>query len=57
MKFVDLKLQDKKIRKNILNKINYIVSRNDFINGQINQKVENKFDKKYQLGYSALVSS
>ena len=57
MKFVDLKLQDKKIRKNILNKINYIVSRNDFINGQINQKVENKFAKKYQLGYSALVSS
>lgn len=57
MKFIDLKLQDEKIRKNILRKINNIVSKNDFINGQINRKVEDKFSKKYKLGYSSLVSS
>ncbi len=57
MKFVDLKSQDKKIKKNILNKINNILSKNDYINGKINNKVENKFSQKYKLGYSALVSS
>ena len=57
MKFVDLKLQDKKIKKKILKQISNVVSKNDFINGQINKKVEDKFSKKYKLGYSALVSS
>ena len=43
MKFVDLKSQDEKIKRNILNKINNVISKNNFINGQINLKVEDKF--------------
>ena len=57
MKFVDLKLQDKKIRKNILKNINKVITKTDFINGKINKEVEEKFSKKYKLGYSSLVSS
>jgi UDP-2-acetamido-2-deoxy-ribo-hexuluronate aminotransferase len=57
MKFVDLKSQDKKIKKNILNNINKVILDTDFINGKINKEVENKLSKKYKLGYSNLVSS
>ena len=57
MKFVDLKLQDKLIKKNIIKKINKVISKNDFINGQINKAVEKKFSEKYKLFYSSLVSS
>ncbi len=57
MKFVDLKSQDEQIKRNILKKINNVISKNNFINGQINLEVEDKFSKKYEIGYSSLVSS
>lgn len=57
MKFVDLKSQDRKIKKNILNNINKVISNTDFINGKINKEVEKKLSERYKLGYSNLVSS
>lgn len=57
MKFVDLKTQDKLIKKNIIKKINKIISTNDFINGQFNKTVEKKFSEKYRIIYPSLVSS
>jgi UDP-2-acetamido-2-deoxy-ribo-hexuluronate aminotransferase len=57
MKFVDLKTQDKLIKKNIIKNINKIISTNDFINGQFNKTVEKKFSEKYRIIYPSLVSS
>ena len=57
MKFVDLKTQDKLIKKNIIKKINKIISTNDFINGQFNKTVEKKFSEKMGRKYGIAVTN